>query len=515
MHRLKHVFWLFLLPFVLFACEEDNNSTQPAENLEISFSNLSDNEVISDSVTVSVDASPQESIRQLSLSFAGEKIDSLGSAPFQFGIDTRRVADGNYTLKATAQTEDGEIITEEISVEVSNPLAVIEIPTSGGDPGYEGYYYGIHQKDGSLIKGGAIALGQQIQVEAAQPYPSDTVMVSLYYETSDRLFIRSFTGAPRGSSWRMNFAQKPPQLADSLGLHINVQHQHGFYTSTSLSGSHSKKGDLYVHPAVEGGNQYFVAKYYLGGGMGDYEYGTVQDGDTVTVDFLNKSPTTQKITAPTEIGTNVSYSFAYNEDYRDALRLQTITGTSNPMEFSFPVDEFSNFVVVGDYSPFNGPEDLIHLTTIKHESSVPSKFAYSTGTSTSQSTGSLLSGTAELGDAQAVLYETSAGVNQTTFRWNISSDGDLPQMSLEAPEIVNQKFPTLSDLVWETPSSMVVRSDAIDSYQEFLDTQQSGIYAYPDYFVIPDDVYAGKSMIFNPLISEGSELVMKEFKQFN
>jgi hypothetical protein len=512
MRLIKHASWLLVLPLIILSCQEDNN-TQPAEDLTISFDNINPGEVISDSVTVSIDASPREAINQLILSFAGERTDSLDSAPFQFEIDTRTVADGNYTLKATANAEGGQTLTEEISVEVSNPLAVIKIPTSGGDPGYKGYYYGIHTRDGNLIKGGAITLGQEIPVKATQPYPSDTLMVSLYYQTNQEVFIRTFTDAPRGSSWKMNFDQQQPEPADSVHLYITAESFYGFTSSTSLSSNFTYKGNnFYTFPALEGTNQYYVTEYFPVKDR-NYEYGTIQDGDTLEIGFLPESATTRRVTAPTDININVSSAYAYNNNPREALLVERYQGTSKDMEFDLPVDEFSNFLIIGNYLPSNGPSNLDGIKTLKHENNVPSAFAYTPGTAVPQTTGSNLSGTAEPEDAQAVVYETNDTPNQTSFYWTVTSSGDLAQTTLEAPEVLKQKFPSLQNVVWESERAFVVKSDAISSYQDFLNIQRSSIYgyAYLGYFPIPNNIYEEKKIVLNPLISNGSQLVVKEF----
>ena len=68
---------LLLLPFLFFACQEDDsNGTQPGEDLVVSFNNLNHGEQVRDSITVSVDASPQESVSEVSLTFAGEQVNN-------------------------------------------------------------------------------------------------------------------------------------------------------------------------------------------------------------------------------------------------------------------------------------------------------------------------------------------------------------------------------------------------------------------------------------------------------
>jgi hypothetical protein len=511
----------FLLPFLFFACQEESNDTsQPQEDLVLSFSNLSNGETVNDSVNVSVDVSPREALSQLTLSFDGEVVDSLESAPFEYGIDTRSVADGIYTLEATATNQSGETTSRNISIEVSNPLAVFEMPVSGGDPGFKSYHYGIHQKDGSLIKGGSIAPGQEIQVEADQPYPSDTVMVTLYYEQPDNsqtlnwLYILTYTQVERGSSWRMNFDEKQPQPSDSIELKVTADNPDGFAASTSLTPVYEQEGDSYTFPARQGTNQYYVTERGKSGSQ-RYEYGTIQGGNSKTIDILSEEATPKSIQAPgNDISFNLSFAYAYNSDIRKALGVEYFNEPQSAMTFDLPVNEFSNFVIFGYYSLSSGANGLDVVMTSIHQSTVPSEFAFSTGTAQANTNGSSISGTTELGDAQAVIYEANAQSNQTLFNWSVISNRDLSSVSLEIPKVVKNKFPALENVIWESDASLIVKSDAANNYQDFLDIQRKGVYSYPiGTMNIPEDhsVYGSKSNIFNPLISDGSEYVIKHF----
>lgn len=510
-----------LISFLFFSCQEDNdNSSQPEEDLMVSFSNLNNGETVGDSVTVSVDVSPREALSQLTLSFDGEVVDSLESAPFEFGIDTRSVADGIYNLEATAISQSGETTSRNISIEVSNPLAVLEMPVAGGDPGFKSYHYGIHQKDGSLIKGGSIAVGQQIQVEASEPYPSDTVMVTLYYETPDDsqttnwLYILTYTQVERGSNWRMNFDQKQPQPSDSIELNLTADNPDGFASSTSLTPGYEQEGDSYIFPARQGTNQYYVTERDKSGNQ-RYEYGTIQGGNSKTIDILSEEATPKSIQAPgNDININLSFAYAYNTDISQALAVEYPEGLQSPMTFDLPVNEFSNFVIFGYYYLSSGANGLNLVITSKHQSTVPPEFAFSTGTAQANTNGSTIFGTADLGDAQAVIYQATALPNQTFFNWSVFSNRDLSSLSLEIPKIVKNKFPGLDGVIWESDESQILKSNAINNYQEFLHIQKSSVYAHPtgtNFLPEEENVYSTKSIIFNPLISEGSEYVMKFF----
>jgi|GEM_PF-2727987 len=505
---------ILFLPFFFFACQDDDDGgTSPGGEVMVSFSNLNEGGTYGGELTAQVDARPTESVSQVSLTFAGETVDSTQSTPFKFAIDTRTVADGSHVLEAEATTRAGESVSEDLTINVSNPLAVLELPVSGGDPGFKGYYYGIHDNEGNLLKGGSITLGQEVQVEATQPYPADSVMVSLYYETSEELYIRTFTDADRGASWRMNYDQPQPELADSINIYVTGQSFYGYTASSGIGTTPDVDNNEYTLPATEGTNQYYVTEYVSSGGPRNYEYGTLQDGDTTDHSSLSKTTTTHSVTAPTDILVNVSDAYAYHNDIRKALKIKNILGINNPMEFDLPVDDFSNFVLVGNYSPDIQGNNLGSILTLAHGSTVPSSFGYSTGSATTNATGNTLSGTAQQGDAQAILYQVSDSPGTSHFEWTVSSSGGLEPLTLEAPSIINQKYPELQNVVWEGNYSFVIRSDAISNYREFLDVQRSSIYAYlGDWHYKPsNNLYGEKTILLNPLISQGSELVIKEF----
>jgi len=250
---------------------------------------------------------------------------------------------------ASATTEAGESFTEDLSIEVSNPLATLEMPVSGGDPGFNGYYYGIHRNDGSLIKGGSIALVQ-------------------------------------------------PELADSLTLNITAENSYGFDASTSLTPGYDQEGTDYTFPATEGTNQYYVMESYQASDRA-YQYGTVQDGNTQEVATLTGTTTEKSITAPEEVNINLSTAYAYNSDIREALRVEKNFIAANPMNFDLPVNEFSPFFIVGNFIPPSNTKGLEGVLTIRHQSEIPSQLSSSTGTAQANTTGNKLSGTVDLGDA--------------------------------------------------------------------------------------------------------------------
>ena len=82
-------------------------------------------------------------------------------------------------------------------------------------------------------------------------------------------------------------------------------------------------------------------------------------------------------------------------------------------------------------------------------------------------------------------------------------------MPLNIPAVVKNRFPVLEDIIWDSETSYVIKSDAISNYQDLLDVRKSSIYGYMPGIVntIPENVYSSKAFLFNPLISNSSEYV--------
>ena len=82
-------------------------------------------------VTVTVDARDNAGVARVELLVNGKSIGSDDSAPYSFGWDTTKVADGSVTLSAVAYDERGNSgLSSPVALTVSNAVATIAAPDS-------------------------------------------------------------------------------------------------------------------------------------------------------------------------------------------------------------------------------------------------------------------------------------------------------------------------------------------------------------------------------------------------
>lgn len=189
----------------MWACSDDDNPkiVPPV----VSFTNLTADMEVHNTVTITLDASSDEGIASIAVSVDGTLITTLTDAPYSFEWDTNTVEDGTHTVTVVVTDADGNETTEEINITVVNTLVTLTVPDDFDAlyEYYDKYYVFLSDDDGAVIltqeceRGGTYTL-KAPSFEGESFYLSE-VLISTTYDYSD---TESYGTLARNTNWTLS-----------------------------------------------------------------------------------------------------------------------------------------------------------------------------------------------------------------------------------------------------------------------------------------------------------------------
>lgn len=151
----KHVGVLLICAITLlgmWACSDDDNKSSTVAPV-VSFTNITEGMEVYNTVTITLDASSDEGIASIAVYVDGSLVTTLTKTPYSFEWDSNTVEDGAHTVKVEVTDGDGNVTTEEISIDVVNTLVTISVPDDLDTQYeyYDDYYVFLSDDEGAVI----------------------------------------------------------------------------------------------------------------------------------------------------------------------------------------------------------------------------------------------------------------------------------------------------------------------------------------------------------------------------
>jgi Bacterial Ig domain len=152
----------------LTSCEEDEPKDTTAP--DISFANLTANKEVSNTITISLNASDDGGLDKIALLVDGNQIATITQAPFEFSWDSNTVPDGSHTIKIVATDKAENTVEKEVVIVVKNILATIDIAAdhlaSGTGYSQRGFVF-LSDAEGKVIISAEYTNGQHLELKSS------------------------------------------------------------------------------------------------------------------------------------------------------------------------------------------------------------------------------------------------------------------------------------------------------------------------------------------------------------
>ncbi len=308
------MFALSLSIVFLNSCSEDEavkDTTAPV----LSFINFNNGAEVSDTVSISLNATDDNAIEKVDIYIDSVSVSSLTTAPFVFSWNTNTATDGAHTLKAIVTDKSGNTAQKEVSVIVKNVLVTIDIASNQLKDNARGFVF-LSDESGKLITSKEYRNGDgQITLNGSGFTGTKFFLTEVFISTDTYQWSELYTFAQieRGKNWVLKSRQV--QYAGTATINFSNMEDNSLYSLHTNGGikvgitsdMQSTSIRLLKNPS-----KLFVTKTSLETGyLTAYGlYPEITNGsNSVDLSFLNVPITTNSITLPE--GSSRSFVFLY------------------------------------------------------------------------------------------------------------------------------------------------------------------------------------------------------------
>lgn len=205
---LKNFFCLLIASLLLLQACDDESEPKDTTAPEVSFTNITADMTVWNTVPISVNASDDKAIEKVDVFVGANLLTTLTESPFETTWDSNTVDDGTYIIKVVVTDESGNTAEAEISIKVLNTLVTINIPAHQlyQEEGYSerGFVF-LSDDDGNVIASQEYQNGSTVALKSTDFNGERFFLSEVYletYEDNDTQFqVRTFAAIERGKTW--------------------------------------------------------------------------------------------------------------------------------------------------------------------------------------------------------------------------------------------------------------------------------------------------------------------------
>lgn len=184
-----------------------NDESEPKDTTapEVSFSNLTANQEVWNTVTISLEASDDKGIASIDVFVDGDLVTTVTEAPFEISWDSNTVPDGSHTVKVVATDKAGNTVEKEVVILVKNVLVSIDLAADQllSETGYaeRGFVF-LSDADGKVITSAEYTNGQHLELKSSTFNGDKFYLTEVLLEVDDvdgnSVRLWTFTDIERG-----------------------------------------------------------------------------------------------------------------------------------------------------------------------------------------------------------------------------------------------------------------------------------------------------------------------------
>lgn len=342
------------------SCDKDDPSVPSDTELpSVSITNVTDGQVVWNTVTVSIAATDNQTISKVEVFVDGNVVSMLESSPFQFEWDSNTVSDGTHVIKIAGTDASGNKGGDEVSVIVKNTLVSVSIKDDqleqNGDYRERGIIF-LSDAEGNLVAMHEYENGEDFSLKSAgfngEVFFLTEVLAEDDPEDTDghAILMWTFANIERGGKWSVGDVAK--DISDYAG-DANL-----IFTNPAVGAEY--------HAFSNGDDQTFITeadttsvvrvgktpgKLYVRGNIGGdifyhiYDDITVGDNDVMDLDLVDKPVTIEEFDLPEGTAwANVSIEGYLTEgDYEEPYDIGYYSGSNGKVTIDYPGNAFATY----------------------------------------------------------------------------------------------------------------------------------------------------------------------------
>jgi len=363
----------------LSSCASDDNEPKDVTLPDVSFTNLTENQGVWNTVPISLSVNDDVGIAAVDVFVDGSLITSFVDGPYETSWDSNTASDGAHSIKAVVTDESGNKTEKQLDIVVKNVLVKIDIASDQlyNENGVvnRGFIF-LSDEAGQVIAFTEYANGQHIELKSANFngetfYLTDVSMDNMNQMPSTSL--ATFGGIARGEKWAV-WSNNGPYAAITSRQH-NVSYAgsadlefsgaiHGSTYEFSTSGSQGTvnetnpiyKADLVKNP----GKLYVVRKdnsTTAPVNYGLYSNIEVAKMNDIDLSLVNKDLKQVTITIPNAVSQIQGFvdvlGYPDASSYDEPYTIGTFYSTGYNIDVSYPFEEFPAYYIRSDYAGDN------------------------------------------------------------------------------------------------------------------------------------------------------------------
>lgn len=293
----------------LTSCDDESepkDTTAP----EVSFSNLTANQEVWNTVIISLEASDDKGIASIDVFVDGNLVTTVTEAPFEISWDSNTVPDGSHTVKVVATDKAGNTVEKEVVILVKNVLVSIDLAADQllSEAGYteRGFVF-LSDADGKVITSAEYTNGQRLELKSPTFNGDKFYLTEVLLEVDDvdgnSVRLWTFTDIERGKWVVIDDREEDETYAGSATLNfINAGSQlfYGARSNGDEAGADASNTSSVIRIKKSPSKLYVTSNNETGTLVPKFNlYSNIVVGtNTIDLSFVNKSLTKVTATVP-------------------------------------------------------------------------------------------------------------------------------------------------------------------------------------------------------------------------
>ncbi|MBT1704798.1 Ig-like domain-containing protein [Chryseosolibacter indicus] len=338
--------------FLIQACGDDDDGLKDANQPEVSFTNMSENMSVWNTVNISLDTKDSKSISSIEVFIDGNLLTTLTSAPFEASWDSNTVPDGTHNIKAVVSDQAGNKTEKEIKINVQNKLVTIQI---AADQLYQEEQYQergfvfLSDENGNVVAFTEYKNGNNVTLKSSTFNGTKFYLTEVLAEVEDNyeyLRMWTFGEIERGKNWVLFNAEEEKEIDSYVGdANLNFNGMLENYSYNIYSSDDQTQVDELNSTATlrlsKNPSKLYVMKYLLSGEMsgpvGYKLFSNIIVGENAPINLSQVTQPLTKITANLPEGTLYSSveltAYPTVNDYSDKYRIGYYSSGSEKLSY--------------------------------------------------------------------------------------------------------------------------------------------------------------------------------------
>ncbi len=318
-----------------FSCKQKSE-----ESPALFFTYPKNNSILWDALTLDLQSSV-ESGDKVSLFLEDSIIGELVSQPYTFKLNTQKIKDGDYFLRATSQRQQKEV---KIKISIRNSLLVANVDANQLKAGTRGFLF-TSDKDGKLISSTEFKNGDRIKLEGSYSFDNFTLSEA-YVSGNNVIEVYSFQEVPRGQ-WTLIKNNSFPASIGTIGLDFKNISSPYYYISSSGDSEFLYDKDFLDLSISSAPTRLFIKEF--NNAVNNYKIinNINPNGrQLISLDDVTTPLSTEKITVTggnNKRGNVILYGFPFGINLKEYYKLGVFFSKSGVIQLEYPATGFDHF----------------------------------------------------------------------------------------------------------------------------------------------------------------------------